>query len=164
MNVRLGLWISLVIAAWSCAPSARTSQPASASANLPAPRRASAPTRACLPFAYVPAADTLVDDLIGTCRNEISVRPLRPAPVRYPDSMRLSCGEGSVMLRFIVDTLGRPDMGSLVSLRSAPRELVLAAREAVSRSTFHPASINGHRVRQWVTQPYNFIIATPCPP
>ena len=76
----------------------------------------------------------------------------------------MTCGEGTVVLRFVVDTLGVPELSSVASIRSAPKVLVSASTDALARSVYSPASINGHRVRQWVTQPYNFTIATVCPP
>jgi hypothetical protein len=76
--------------------------------------------------------------------------------------------QGHVVLRFVVDTTGRavretvrdanPDVatGLAPHLREAYRLFLGAAREAVLRSAFSPATVVGCRVRQLVHQPISY--------
>lgn len=80
------------------------------------------------------------------------------ATPRYP-SMLASAGiEGVVLARFVVDTLGRVERGS-VEISSDSHELFArSVREALERTRFEPARVRGRKVRQLVQQPFTFAI------
>lgn len=79
------------------------------------------------------------------------------APV-YPDALRRAGVEGDVLVSFVVDTLGRADMGTFTVLRSTHDLFARAVRHAVSAQRFGPAETGGRRVRQLVQQPFAFSI------
>lgn len=83
--------------------------------------------------------------------------PLRnqPAP-RYPESLRQAGVEGKVLARFIVDTLGRVEPGSIVLLESSHALFAEAVRDALVRQRYAPAESGGRRVRQLVLRPFAF--------
>lgn len=87
---------------------------------------------------------------------EVVVR--NAATPRYP-SMLASAGiEGVVLARFVVDTLGRVERGS-IELSSDSHELFArSVREALERMRFEPAKVRGRKVRQLVQQPFTFAI------
>lgn len=83
----------------------------------------------------------------------------RNPPPRYPESLRAAGLGGRVTARFVVDTLGRVEPGSVAFVaggdQAAPA-LEAAVREALARSRFRPARAGGHRVRQLAERPYVF--------
>jgi outer membrane biosynthesis protein TonB len=66
-----------------------------------------------------------------------------PAPV-FPDRVRASGVEGRVLVQFVVDERGRPDMSSSV-------------RQSVIASSFIPAEAAGRKVKQLVQLPFTFM-------
>lgn len=77
------------------------------------------------------------------------------APIYPPDLLREGT-EGSVTMRFVVDTLGRADSSSIVVLWSTHPSFARAVRHAVPLMTFSAATANGHKVRQMVEQRFGF--------
>jgi protein TonB len=77
------------------------------------------------------------------------------APV-YPERLRNAGIEGQVIVQFIVDENGNALMDSFKVLRSNDNAFSEAVRKAVSLSTYSPAQLQGHKVRQLVQQPYKF--------
>jgi TonB family protein len=84
-------------------------------------------------------------------------------PLEYPDSLRHAGIEGRILLRVIVDTLGRPDPTSLQVLESADSGLVAAAKEFALGTTFRPGRRHGQAVRSWVKLPVVFDVVPPLP-
>jgi protein TonB len=78
---------------------------------------------------------------------------------RYPELLRQAGLTGSVVLEFVLDTLGRAERGSLRVVRSAHPLFEAAAREAVVTCRFRPGRIRGGAVRVRVQQPVDFRIA-----
>ncbi|HEX9564566.1 MAG TPA: TonB family protein [Gemmatimonadaceae bacterium] len=80
-----------------------------------------------------------------------------PRPV-YPEALRRAGVEGNVLVSFVVDTLGRPDMSTFTVLRASHDLLAQAVRRAVSHQQFVPAEVGVRKVRQLVQQPFAFSI------
>lgn len=74
----------------------------------------------------------------------------------YPSSLRLARVTGEVLVQFIVDERGRPQMDSFQVLRSSNMQFTDAVRRAVRVMTFFPAEINGQKVKQLVQVPFKF--------
>lgn len=96
---------------------------------------------------------------------ELDERPtvLSRPPLNYPDSLRHAGIEGRIMLRVVIDTLGRPDPASLEVLESADSGLVAAAQEFALGTTFRPGRRKGQAVRTWVKVPVVFDVVPPLP-
>src|SRR5579859_5707291 len=69
-------------------------------------------------------------------------------PPRYPASLQTMGVEGEVVMRFVVDTLGRVEPSSAKVVLSTHDLFERAVREALANARFHPAEIGGMRVRQ----------------
>jgi len=81
--------------------------------------------------------------------------PGNSAP-RYPDMLRTANVEGEVLAQFIVDENGAADSTSFVVLRSTHDLFTNAVRGALPSFRFHPAELNGRRVKQLVQMPFQF--------
>ena len=79
-------------------------------------------------------------------------------PPRYPDRMRNARVEGEVLIQFVVDSLGVPDMNSVKVLRSTYPDFTMAVRTALPEFRFYPAQIAGRPVRQRVQMPFEFCL------
>lgn len=77
-------------------------------------------------------------------------------PPQYPPRLRTSRVEGEVLVQFIVDERGRPQMDSFKVLRSSNAEFTEAVRRTVEAATFFPAEIGGQKVKQLVQLPFKF--------
>lgn len=87
------------------------------------------------------------------------VRVMRERAPRYPDALRAAGVSGVVTVRFVVDTLGRIEPGSLQVIES-PNEQFTAAVLAVLRDTrFSPGEARGRAVRVLVQRSFRFELA-----
>ena len=77
---------------------------------------------------------------------------------RYPAMLRERGIEGSVTLRFVVDTAGRVEPASVTVVSSTHELFAAAARAALPALRFTPAAAGGRRVRQLVELPFAFEI------
>ena len=77
---------------------------------------------------------------------------------RYPATLRERGIEGSVTLRFVVDTAGRVEPASVVVVSSTHDLFAAAARATLPTLHFTPAAAGGRRVRQLVELPFSFEI------
>jgi TonB family protein len=91
----------------------------------------------------------------------VTRHPWSAAPV-YPAEMLKQKQEGSVFVRYVVDTTGFADPASFEVLRSTHAEFTSAVRSALPDMRFNPARIGRRRVRQLVEQEFSFKI-TPEP-
>jgi hypothetical protein len=66
-----------------------------------------------------------------------------------------------VVVRYVVDTLGRADPYTLEVLRASRVEFAMAVREALPFMRFTPARMGAKAVPQMVEQPFNFRIMRP---
>jgi protein TonB len=82
-----------------------------------------------------------------------------PAPV-FPDRLRAAGTEGRVLVQFVVDERGRPDMSSFKVLKSTDGELTASVRQSVMSSSFFAAEAGGRKVKQLVQLPFTFMATT----
>jgi TonB family protein len=68
---------------------------------------------------------------------------------------------GEVVVQFVVDTTGRPDMRTLKVLQSSDDLFSESVRRALLRYRFFPAEIAGRKVRQLVKMPFIFSVMSP---
>ena len=80
-----------------------------------------------------------------------------PQP-RYPSALRSGGVSGHVIARFVVDTLGRAEMGSLDLTDASHALFADAVRDALSRYRFSPGELGGRRVRTMVQIPFAFTL------
>lgn len=97
--------------------------------------------------------------IVDDARVDRSPRMLPGAPEpRYPNSLRSSGITGQVVVRFVVDTLGRAEMAGLTTVETTHVLFADAVREALSRFRFTPGEIAGRKVRTMVQVPFTFAI------
>jgi protein TonB len=84
-------------------------------------------------------------------------QPGNPAPV-YPAALRAAQLEGDVVARFVVDTSGRAEPGSIAFPRVSHPAFAEAVRHALLQSRYVPAEVAGHSVRQLVEQRFLFAL------
>jgi protein TonB len=81
---------------------------------------------------------------------------LHAPPLGYPPLLRQAGVEGTVMLEFVVDTVGRVERAS-VHIVSCPHVgFEPAALEVARQAVFRPARVGGRAVRVLVRMPVNF--------
>jgi TonB family protein len=83
----------------------------------------------------------------------------KPEPPRYPSQLQQNGIEGTVLLKFVVDTLGRIDPASIVVVESAHPQFTTAARATLDKFRFQPAvTVDGSKVRAAAIMPFVFRI------
>lgn len=95
---------------------------------------------------------------------------LQPPRIEFPKAALEVGAEGTVALRFVVDTIGRVERSSIRQVRprgtSRPavaggtysQDFVTAARQSLGTARYAPATVGGCTVRQLVQQPFDFRI------
>ncbi len=78
---------------------------------------------------------------------------------RYPDSLRAAGVEGEVLVQFVVNADGTPDLSSFKVLRATHPDFVIAVKEALPGTAWSAARVKGRAVRQLIQQPYSFSLA-----
>jgi outer membrane biosynthesis protein TonB len=97
---------------------------------------------------------------IAEVDSAVAVDPSSAAPAYPPALLKLGV-EGSVMVRYVVDSLGRADISTLQIIRASRIEFAIAVREALPLMRFTPAKMGPKAVPQLVEQPFNFRIQKP---
>jgi TonB family protein len=128
-----------VIAVWTKMPEARARATA----------RVSAETLAEL----IDSLRLYTSDNVDTPAASDSAHPIRPA---YPDSLFRAAVGGRVIVEFVVDINGRPDMQTFGAVLSTNNRFTEAVRQAVTAARFTPAWLGGKRVRQLMQLPFTF--------
>jgi protein TonB len=82
----------------------------------------------------------------------------QPVPPRYPEALRAAGIDGSVLVKFVVDTTGRVDMTSIEIVSSTHELFTAAVRETLARLRFYPTEVNGKRVRTSAQMPFLFTL------
>jgi TonB family protein len=90
----------------------------------------------------------------------VAIDPSSAAPV-YPAALQKLGIEGSVMVRYVVDSLGHADVATLQVVRATRIEFAIAVREALPFMRFTPARMGAKAVPQLVEQPFHFRIEKP---
>jgi hypothetical protein len=91
---------------------------------------------------------------------EVERDPASAGP-RYPEPLRATNTEGSVVAEWIVDTTGLADPASFRVVTSSHPLFTTAVRECLAGMKFRPAELSGQRVRQLVRQEFRFQLALP---
>lgn len=76
----------------------------------------------------------------------------------YPESMLKRRIEGSVIVQYVVDTLGHADTSTFRVISSTHADFAQAVKLTLPRMRFHPAIMANRRVPQLVQQPFAFKI------
>jgi periplasmic protein TonB len=76
----------------------------------------------------------------------------------YPEILKTSGVEGEALVRFVVDTLGRAEVGSFQVLEASHDAFGAAVRAALPRMRFLPAEAGGRKVRMLVQQRFAFAL------
>jgi TonB family protein len=79
-----------------------------------------------------------------------------PVP-KYPSVLESSRIEGSVLVQFVVDTLGNADMRTFTVLESSNDLFAQAFKATLPRWRFYPAEAGARKVKQVVQLPLKFI-------
>lgn len=79
----------------------------------------------------------------------------------YPEPLRASNTEGSVVAEWIVDTTGTADSTSFRIVASSHPLFTASVRSCLTGMRFRPAELNGQRVRQLVRQEFRFQLQLP---
>lgn len=77
-------------------------------------------------------------------------------PPRYPGQLRTAHIEGTVLVKFIVDTTGYADLRSFEVIKSDHEQFTAAVREGLPDMRFSPARVGGRPVKQLVQMPFSF--------
>ena len=80
------------------------------------------------------------------------------SPPRYPDMLRQSGATGQVVVRFVVDTLGRAELGDLVVVDASHPLFASAVKTALMGYRFTPGEAAGRKVRTLVQIPFSFTL------
>ncbi len=89
---------------------------------------------------------------------DLQTRIVTSARPRYPESLRQAAIDGTVLVRFVVDTTGRVDMSSVAVVSSTHDLFTRAVRDALPGFRFKPAESGGQHVRALAEMPFEFHI------
>ena len=78
---------------------------------------------------------------------------------RYPQALRDAKTEGKVLVQFVVDTAGTPDMTTFKVLKTDHADFAAAVRVALADMRFEPARVGGRAVKQLVQSPFEFSLS-----
>lgn len=79
---------------------------------------------------------------------------------KYPEDEEIAGKGGLVVLRFVVDSGGRIDLGSVKTLASTSYGFLSSVMDALPAMEFSPARIRGRAVSQVVEQKFQFKVRT----
>jgi protein TonB len=96
----------------------------------------------------------------ATVEKAVTARAGNPEP-RYPTLLSRAGIEGSVAVRFVVDTSGAVEVQSVTILSATHEQFARSVREALPRMRFVPAEVAGRKVRQLVEQRFGFELRHP---
>ena len=88
------------------------------------------------------------------------ISPFSAAP-EYPPALQKLGIEGRVVVRYVVDSMGVPDVSTFKVISSTRPEFAAAVRAALPRMLFEPARMGNKRVAQLVEQPFGFRVQKP---
>ena len=90
--------------------------------------------------------------------SETSARILHAARPRYPEMLRAAGVSGRVLVRFVIDTVGRVDPSSLVILQSTHDLFSRAVRDVMPAMRLIPAEVSGRRVPMLAEMSFEFAL------
>lgn len=85
-----------------------------------------------------------------------AVRDPSSAAPSYPPAMMSLNIEGAATIRFVVDTTGHVDLGTVQTLTATNPAFAHAVLEALPRMRFHPARVGSTAVRQTAMEEFKF--------
>jgi len=91
--------------------------------------------------------------------NELLMRIVTTAKPRYPERLRELGIEGTVVVRFAVDTTGRVDMKSAQIISASNNLFSQAVLDALGGFRFKPAEVGARRVPALAEMPFEFRIS-----
>jgi hypothetical protein len=103
-----------------------------------------------------PLSATLPDTYFDYQVEQLAKELPNNAQPRYPDPLRADGVEGKVTAQFIIDSTGRPLVGSFKALKSANTLFTLAVFSVLPDLRFTPAQVKGHPVSELVQVQYVF--------
>lgn len=103
---------------------------------------------------------TAADSALPVWAANVAMMQLREPPVapRYPDVLRRAGIDGTVVVKFVVDTLGHVDMASMEVLSSSHDLFTAAVRETLAKLRFNPARVGERKVRAAAVMPFHFML------
>lgn len=105
--------------------------------------------------APVAAADPGTAFLDSQVEVQVALDTRSPMP-RYPQRLRDAGVEGVTLVRFVVDTLGRVEQGTVQVIESTHPAFALAVQAVLPQMRFSPARVGERKVRQLVEFPLQF--------
>jgi TonB family protein len=112
--------------------------------------------------ATVPAAQDFLYDTVASAIDVDSVaRVVESAAPAYPPTLLAKNVEGSAVVQFVVDTVGRVDTVSFAVIEATHAEFAAAVRAVLPAMRFTPAIMASRKVKQLVQQPFLFRILPP---
>jgi protein TonB len=90
---------------------------------------------------------------------ELLMRIVRTSAPRYPEPLRQAGVDGRVLIRFVVDTMGRIEPSSVQVLASTHALFTRAVLDALGGFSFRPAEAGGRRVEAAAEMPFEFSIS-----
>jgi outer membrane biosynthesis protein TonB len=92
---------------------------------------------------------------------DVQAAPVPGAPPpAYPQRMRNAGIEAHLTVQFVVDTTGHAGPATVLNADvdgDASQSFLEAIQESLTHTRYHPATINGHPVRQLVQQQFVFL-------
>jgi protein TonB len=85
----------------------------------------------------------------------VLARDGNPQP-RYPEILMNSNVEGEVLVQFVVDTMGKAEMGTFKILKASNELFGQEVKRVLPYYKFYPAEAGGHKVQQYVQLPFVF--------
>lgn len=86
---------------------------------------------------------------------QVALDTRSPMP-RYPQLLRDAGVEGATLVRFVVDTFGRVEQGTVKVVESTHPAFALAVQAVLPQMRFSPARVGERKVRQLVEFPLQF--------
>jgi TonB family protein len=100
-------------------------------------------------------AASAMGQALQVAKSQAPIRLSAPS-TRYPDDLRRSRIEGSVLVEARIDSTGRVEAASLRIVETSDPRFDEAAREFVANSRYRPARVDGHRVAMFIRVPVTF--------
>jgi len=82
----------------------------------------------------------------------------QPRQPRYPSLLSQTGTSGQVVIRFVIDTLGRAEMGDITVVESTHALFTEAVKAVLPDYRFTPGEVGGKKVRTLVQMPFAFSV------
>ena len=80
----------------------------------------------------------------------------KPVNFVYPRTAKLAGISGSAIVEFVVDTSGKAKPGTITCIQATFKDFADAAQAVVKSMEFIPATLDGHKIEQFVQYPIDF--------